>query len=350
MPRKAKPFQHQGYFYTTAGGRWRKLCPLGAGYAEAVRLLELPELPGGETLGVVIKQYAAHCQSYYVLPGGRVSSEPRSIALALSYLQRAAGDLPIAQLSKEHLKQARGLMVESCSRKTANQHAGRIKRFAAWAADRGLLPDAAAAGIRSLANLPAFRSGAAEHEPITAVGAESVAAVIAVIAEPWRSLVRLQWFSGLRPGEACGIAVEQLVPDGDGFRLDLGLQHKGGWRGRRKVVLLGSQAGFVLRPWLYAAAVNRRPEVFVTTWTAGGGVPRPAVPSSYAHAVKRCCEAAGVPHFHPNQLRHSYATRARAAFGLEAAQHALGHTRANTTEIYAERDQSLAARVVQRLG
>jgi integrase len=350
MPRKAKPFQHQGYFYTTAGGRWRKLCPLGAGYAEAVRLLELPDLPGGETLSAVIAQYSAHCQSYYVLPGGRVSSEPRNIALALSYLQRAAGDLPIAQLSKEHLKQARELMVESCSRKTANQHVGRIKRFARWAADRGLLVDSAAASLQSLANLPAFRSGAKEYDPVTAVPMESVAMVAAAIAEPWRSLIRLQWFSGLRPGEACGVTVDQLTPDGDGFRLDLGLEHKGGWRGRRKVVLLGSQAGFVLRPWLYAAAVNRRPEVFVTTWTAGGGVPRPATASSYAHAVLRCCRKVGVPEWHPNQLRHSYATRARAAFGLEAAQHALGHTRADVTQIYSERDMKLAEKVARRLG
>ena len=32
-----------------------------------------------------------------------------------------------------------------------------------------------------------------------------------------------------------------------------------------------------------------------------------------------------VPHWHPNQLRHSHATKVRALFGLEAAQVSLGH-------------------------
>jgi integrase len=350
MPRKPKPFVHQGYFVTTAGKKWRKLCPVGAGFNEAVRILALPEIPGGVTLSAVIAQYSDYCKTYYVLPGGRVSSEPRNIALALSYLIRAAGDLPTAQLSKEHLKAARELMQKTCSRKTVNQHVGRVKRFAAWAADRGLLPEESAASLRSLGNLPAFRSGATEHEPVEAVAQDAVEAVAAAIGEPWRSLIRLQWFSGLRPGEACAVTVDQLTADGDGMRLDLGLQHKGGWRGRRKVVQLGQQAAGVLRPLLYAAAVQKRDRLFVTTWTAKAAEPRPAVPSSYAHAVARVCKQLGIPAWHPNQIRHSYGTRARAAMGLEAAQLALGHTRADVTQVYAERDAGLAAKVAAKLG
>jgi integrase len=349
MPRKAKPFVHQGHYYTTAGGSWRKLCPVELGEAEAYRILAAPPEPAA-TLDAVAAQYLSHCQSYYVLPGGRVSSEPRSIALALGYLLRVAGSLPAAQLSKEHLKHARELMRPTCSRKTINQHVGRVKRFTKWAADAGLVPDAVAASVASLSPLPAFRSGAKEHEPVAAVPAEHVAAVVGAIGEPWRSLIRLQWWTGLRPGEACGLVVGQLSADGDGFRVDLGLQHKGGWRGRRKTVSVGPQAAAVLRPLLYAAAVNGRGELFVTTWTARAGLPRPATPESYAHAVKKCCRKLKLTHWHPNQLRHSHATRVRAALGVEAAQHALGHARADVTQVYAERDSALAAKVARLLG
>ena len=52
----------------------------------------------------------------------------------------------------------------------------------------------------------------------------------------------------------------------------------------------------------------------------------------------------------PNQLRHTFATRVRKAHGLEAVQVALGHRNAKITETYAERDQSLAAKVAEQMG
>ena len=45
--------------------------------------------------------------------------------------------------------------------------------------------------------------------------------------------------------------------------------------------------------------------------------------------------------WHPNQLRHSFATTVRATEGPEAAQVLLGHSHINTTEIYAEKNAAL---------
>jgi integrase len=52
-----------------------------------------------------------------------------------------------------------------------------------------------------------------------------------------------------------------------------------------------------------------------------------------------------LPAWTPNQLRHTFASEVRRQFGLEAAQVLLGHARADTTQIYTERDASLAIRV-----
>ncbi len=49
----------------------------------------------------------------------------------------------------------------------------------------------------------------------------------------------------------------------------------------------------------------------------------------------------------PNQLRHAAGTEIRAKYGLEAAQVILGHSKASTTEIYAERDLRLAVQVAR---
>jgi integrase len=72
--------------------------------------------------------------------------------------------------------------------------------------------------------------------------------------------------------------------------------------------------------------------------------------TSYAFAVWKACEKAGVEHWHPHQLRHAHATEVRKLFGLEAAQVALGHSQAKVTEVYAERDLSLATRVAAQIG
>ncbi len=68
---------------------------------------------------------------------------------------------------------------------------------------------------------------------------------------------------------------------------------------------------------------------------------------SYAHAVQW---AAGVPHWHPNQLRHTFATEVRKSHGLEAAQVLLGHSRADVTQVYAERNLALAVSVASEIG
>ncbi len=54
--------------------------------------------------------------------------------------------------------------------------------------------------------------------------------------------------------------------------------------------------------------------------------------------------------WHPNQIRHTFATAARRLFGLEGAQVARGHSKADTTQIYAERDNALSAKVASQIG
>ena len=73
-------------------------------------------------------------------------------------------------------------------------------------------------------------------------------------------------------------------------------------------------------------------------------------PHAYANAVAKSCVKAGVPRWFPNQLRHSFATDVRKDHGLEAAQHLLGHSHANVTQIYADRDLQMAAQVAAKIG
>jgi site-specific recombinase XerC len=54
--------------------------------------------------------------------------------------------------------------------------------------------------------------------------------------------------------------------------------------------------------------------------------------------------------WHPNQIRHTFATRVRKEFDLDTARALLGHSKAEVTEIYAERDRGRAIDAVRRIG
>jgi integrase len=71
---------------------------------------------------------------------------------------------------------------------------------------------------------------------------------------------------------------------------------------------------------------------------------------SYRRAIAYGCQRAGVPKWHPHQLRHNAATQLRKEFGLDVARAVLGHTSPAVTEIYAERDEMAATRAMEQAG
>jgi site-specific recombinase XerC len=77
------------------------------------------------------------------------------------------------------------------------------------------------------------------------------------------------------------------------------------------------------------------------------------IPTDAADKAIRQAEAAKWRAAHcwaPNQLRHTFATLIRKNHGLEAAQVLLGHSEADTTQIYAERDAAKAEAVMLAVG
>ena len=50
------------------------------------------------------------------------------------------------------------------------------------------------------------------------------------------------------------------------------------------------------------------------------------------------------------QIRHLFATEVRKGHGLEAAQVLLGHSKSDVTQVYAERNLSLAVAVAAQIG
>jgi integrase len=71
---------------------------------------------------------------------------------------------------------------------------------------------------------------------------------------------------------------------------------------------------------------------------------------SYVRAIARARKKAGVPHWHPHQLKHSCGTDVRKRYGLEASRTFMGHTKLPTAEIYAEKDMELIEKIALEMG
>ena len=83
---------------------------------------------------------------------------------------------------------------------------------------------------------------------------------------------------------------------------------------------------------------------------------RACTEAGYRRAITKACERArmpdgtAVPRWCPRQLRKNFATVARDAFTLDAAQVLLGHASADTTEIYAQANRQKAIEIITRIG
>jgi integrase len=296
-------------------------------------------------------------------------------------LREFYGRTPAREFGPLALKAVRQRMVESgLCRGVVNQRVGRIKRVFKWAVSEELVPPGTFEALRAGAGLARGRTSAPDHAPVEPVPERHVASVLPRLLPPVRAMVELQRLTGMRPGEVCAIRECDLDTSGPVWLYRPGSdegplgRHKTAYRGRSRVIALGPRAQAVLKPFLTARGEaylfsparamedlwRRRREGRKAPARADVGYRRRTKPkrrpghqysvTSYAHAVAKACRKAGVPGWHPNQLRHSHATDVRRRYGLEGAQVSLGQARADVTQVYAERDLSLAERIAREVG
>ena len=71
---------------------------------------------------------------------------------------------------------------------------------------------------------------------------------------------------------------------------------------------------------------------------------------AYTNHPEKALDQILIPHWRPNQLRHTKATEIRRDAGLDAARVVLGHRSPQITETYAEIDVGKAIQIMERLG
>jgi integrase len=228
--------------------------------------------------------------------------------------------------------------------------------------------------LKAVEGLRKGRSGAKEGRKVRPVRDAHVDAVRPFVSRQVWAMIELQRLTGMRSGEAVMMRTADLDRSGSVWVYSPP-SHKGEHRDHERRIFIGPKAQEILTPRLRpdrGAFLFQPTEAQVERWAAQrAGRKTPMTPSqrkrtrkarprkspgchytthSYYRAIRDACRRAGVPRWHPHQLRHSSATRLRSEFGLEVARIILGHTSSAVTETYAEADHDKAIDIMSRVG
>jgi integrase len=342
-----------------------------------------------------------HADPYYRHADGTPTGEAENFKDALRPLMRIYGRTPAKDFGPLALKAVRKTLIDAgLARTTINARVRKIVRVFAWAVENEMVPASVHHGLKAVPGLKKGRSEARETEQVKPVPDSDVDAIRPYVSRQVWTMIELQRLTGMRPGEVTMMRTCDLDMTGK-LWVYTPRRHKTEHRNKSREIILGPKAQELLRPWLRTdlegylfqpreateernikrRAARRSP--MTPSQRARRRKRHPKRPPgdrydnrAYCHAIRRGC-ARAFPHptlhqipkkeltaeqraelsrwcpeqtWHPNQLRHNAATCLRKEFGLDVARAVLGHSDAATTTIYAERDRSLAAEAMGRVG
>lgn len=334
------------------------------------------------TMVELVNRFWQHAKTYYVDP---VTHRPTSALCrfkeVLRPLVQIYGDRPITEFSPKRLQTIRQIWInKNLARQTVNGYTQMLKSVFRWAVEQELAPGSLYHALSAVQGLKRGRSSARESAPVLPVAPEHITAIQPYVSPQVWDLIQLQLLCGARPGELLGLRPLDLQT-GDGQVWSVALdQHKTSHYGHQRVLWFGPQAQAILSRYLANRAVNqplfspreaeadrksrgfpsmkgrtqanpRRPDQLPNPKVSSRRIREQYDTASYRKAIARGCDKAGIPGWHPHQLRHNFATRMRREHGIDMAQTILGHRLgSNVTEIYAEANHQKAKLVMAQLG
>jgi integrase len=370
------------------------------------RRVPAPVTTSGPTVNELIVAFMEHADRYYRRPDGTLTNEYGDHVLTMRPLTALYGHTAAAAFGPLALEAVRKRMIGSdLARGTVNQRIGRIKRMFRWGVSKELIPATVSYALDTVEGLARGRSEAREGRVVKPVAEWIVEATLPHVLPAVRAMIRLQVLTGMRSGEVCTMRACDLDTTGKVWLYKPPV-HKLSHRNCERTIALGPKAQAIVREFLVpettaylfsprramerrAADLRARRRSRVQPSQQDRRTPRRKrawgdrySPHAYLVAVRRGADKADrqarqaaedeaarrdgrepvrvpdrvpagqrlVPGWHPHQLRHVAATQTRKRFGLEHAQAVLGHARADVTQIYAERDLTLAERVALEVG
>jgi integrase len=321
----------------------------------------------------LISAYLKFARGYFV-KAGRPTAEYTHIYTTLKTVEKRCGEDLMCTFGPLKVKAIREDWIKAnLVRGQINKRVGRICRMVKWGVSEQLVDPSILQALKAIEGLKKGRSEAKEGKKVLPVPEAFVDAVRPHVSRQIWAMIELQRFSGMRPTETCVMRTIDINMAGKIWEYRP-TENKMEHLDRDRVIQLGPKAQEILREWIkpnVEAFLFSPKESMEERWADQRSKRKsPVQPSqksrktkkpirtpgerytyrSYSRAIRKACVLAGVPHWAPNQIRHLVLTKVRRELGLEASQVVGGHSRADVTQIYAERDAELARAAMEKLG
>lgn len=279
----------------------------------------------GLTIAELVEAFDCWARERY--PDAPNGGQRRNILDALRPVVELHGRTELDRFGPMELRAVRQRMIDGgkLARRTINTRINLIRFVVKWAVGRSLLSPDKHAALVAVEPLRRGQPGLRETPRVLPVSQAVVDATLPFLSPIVADMVRVQLRTACRPGEVVLLHSADIDRSSDVW-LFTPRKHKLEHHDVERVIPIGPHAQEIVAPRL---APGR--------WVFPTRTGTPYTTMSYGLAVTRACERAGVQPWSPNRLRHSGLTLYREAAGLEAAQAVAGHSKIETTQIYAER-------------
>lgn len=301
---------------------------------------------GGVSVAALVLKWLDWVQGEYVKLG-RITSEVHLCRAAALALVELYGDTPAADFLPANLRTVRQQWVrQGKKRNTVNGYAGRVVRCFGWGVGQSLVPPGVHQALVRVEHLRPGRTEAPEGKKVRAVGDDAIAAALAKLKDDGRgrvvrAMVAVQRLTGMRPQHLCGIRPADLDRSGPIWvYAPPAAAQKTHHVGKAPRFYLGPRAQAELSTLLAGCREYERLFGYVK------GKRRYTITvDAYCKTIRDACDRAGIPRWHPHQLRHALATEvAGRTESLALAAAAIGDTEKTAAKHYVHLDPQERAR------
>jgi integrase len=307
------------------------------------------------TVNAVMLRFMEYAATYYSKEGRELDQ----FKLSLRPLREVCGPMLANAFGPKALKTVQRRMVElGWCRRVVNRRVTRIRTMMKWAESEELLPFGTTHALATVRGLRRGEMGVKESKPIKPAQLVEVQAVVPHCSPTIAAMLLVQFLAGMRSCEVRLMRTTDIDRTNPKCWLYRPSKHKNDWResGQERVIPLGPEcqkhlmpflspsqpAAFVFQPNLERRPKHRgRPTIH--------GKPLCYSANTYAQAVKRACQRAGVM-FRPYALRHGRKMMIERLENVEGARTVLGQKSIQTTQHYGRLDLERAIDIMSKHG
>jgi integrase len=309
---------------------------------------------------ILVKHVTAAYREYVAVRHKNSPSETSRSLQICRILDSECPDLEADKFGPRALLKLRSKWVsDGKSRQYCNRTTNSVFRLFKWAVSAELVNVTTHQRLKTVEPLRIGESDAYDTDPVTPANLEHVRKTIPYLPPQLRAVVRIQVATGARPSEILMMTPSEIDRSGEDW-VYRPKRHKNANKKKTRSIPLVGDAREAVTDYL-----NRDPNSYcfspkeaVEWYNAQKRANRKSKvqPSqrdrrkpdsskrprdhydkhSYRQAIERACKKAGVPYWHPYQLRHLAGTFVRELLGAEAAQALLGHAQPSSKQRLSE--------------